>query len=101
MYITLELAKAHLNLEPDYNLDDEYIQNLIEVAEMAVEVNVNEKLNDIAAKYQGELPKPLVQAMLLMIGNLYQNRETVAPQKTTVLPFNYQYLIDLYKNYNN
>ena len=99
-YITLETAKQHLNLEPDYNLDDEYIKTIIEVAEQAVEVHVNEDLKAIVEE-KGELPKPLLQAMLLMIGNLYQNREMVAPMKVKELPFNYQYLIDLYKNYNN
>lgn len=97
--ITLELAKQHLNLEPDYVDDDKYIETLIEVAEQAVEVHVNEKLEDIADK-EGQIPKPLLQAILLMVGNLYQNREMVAPMKVTALPYNYEYLINLYKNYN-
>lgn len=97
--ITLELAKQHLNLEADYVEDDTYIQTLIEVAEQAVEVHVNEKLEDIAQR-EGAIPKPLLQAMLLMIGNLYQNRETVSPMKVAALPYNYEYLINLYKNYN-
>ena len=97
--ITLELAKKHLNLEEDYVDDDNYIKTLIEVAEEAVEVHVNEKLEEIAGK-EGEIPKPLLQAILLMVGNLYQNRETVSPMKVTALPYNYEYLINLYKNYN-
>lgn len=97
--ITLELAKQHLNLEPDYVDDNKYIETLIEVAEQAVEVHVNEKLEDIADK-EGQIPKPLLQAILLMVGNLYQNREMVAPMKVTALPYNYEYLINLYKNYN-
>ena len=96
--ITLELAKQHLNLEPEYVDDDKYIETLIEVAEQAVEMHVNEKLEDIAM--EGDIPKPLLQAMLLMVGNLYQNRETVSPMKVTALPYNYEYLINLYKNYN-
>ena len=96
--LTLELAKQHLNLEPEYVDDDKYIETLIEVAEQAVEMHVNEKLEDIAM--EGNFPKPLLQAMLLMVGNLYQNRETVSPMKVTALPYNYEYLINLYKNYN-
>ena len=46
--LTLELAKQHLNLEPEYVDDDKYIETLIEVAEQAVEMHVNEKLEDIA-----------------------------------------------------
>lgn len=99
MYITLELAKKHLNVEQDYTLDDEYILGLIEAAEQAVRVHVNEDLEGLAEKNGCELPAPLLQAMLLMIGNLYQNREIVG-NKVLALPFNYQYLISLYQNFN-
>ena len=100
MYITLDIAKKHLNLESSFTEDDEYIIMLIEAAEQSVEVHMNEKLEDVAEKFGGSVPTPIFQAMLLMIGNLYQNREIVG-SKTTALPFNYQYLIDLYRNYNN
>jgi hypothetical protein len=100
MYIPLDLAKKHLNLESSYTEDDEYILMLIDAAEQAVRVHVNEDLESIAEKNGGCIPTPLFQAMLLQLGNLYQNREIVGT-KTTALPFAYQYLIDLYRNYNN
>jgi uncharacterized phage protein (predicted DNA packaging) len=101
MYIPLDLAKKHLNLEEDYHDDDEYILLLIDAAEQSVRVHVNEDLESIAEKSgDGCLPTPLINAMLLMIGNLYQNREIVGT-KTVALPFSYRYLIDLYRNYNN
>lgn len=101
MYIPLDLVKKHLNLEPDFTDDDEYILGLIEVAEKAVEVHINEDLSNIAEKNgAGVLPAPILQAMLLMIGNLYQNRE-ITGNKSSELPYNYEYLIDLYRNYNN
>lgn len=100
MYIQLDLAKKHLNIEDDFKEDDEYILNLIEVAESAVRVHINEDFETIAEKNGGCLPPPILQAALLMIGNMYQNREPIG-QKNQALPFNYQYLIDLYRNYNN
>lgn len=100
MYIQLDLAKKHLNIEDDFIEDDEYILNLIDVAESAVRVHINEDFASIAEKNGGCLPSPILQAALLMIGNLYQNREAVGT-KTQELPFNYRYLIDLYRNYNN
>lgn len=99
MYISLDLAKKHLNLESSYTEDDEYILMLIDAAEQAVRVHVNDDLEEIAEKNGGCIPTPLFQAMLLQLGNLYQNREIVGT-KTTALPFSYQYLIDLYRNYN-
>lgn len=100
MYIQLDLAKKHLNLEEDFLEDDEYILSLIEVAESAVRVHINEDFADIAERNGGCLPPPILQAALLMIGNLYQHRETLG-NKAQALPYNYQYLIDLYRNYNN
>ena len=37
--------------------------------------------------------------MLLMIGNLYSNREPVTFSTVVKLPFTYEYLIGLYKRY--
>lgn len=100
MYIQLDLAKKHLNIEEDFTEDDEYILSLIEVAESAVRVHINEDFASIAKKNGGCLPPPILQAALLFIGNMYQNREPIG-NKSVALPFNYQYLIDLYRNYNN
>ena len=100
MYIQLDMAKNHLNIENDWKDDDEFILQLIEVSEAAGRVHTNEDFESIAAKNGGCVPAPLIQAALLMIANLYQNREIVG-SKVQQLPYNYQYLIDLYRNYNN
>lgn len=100
MYIELDYAKKHLNIEPDFTDDDEYILGLIDMAEQAVRVHVNEDFDTLAEMNGGCLPTPLLQAMLLMVGNMYQNREPLGT-KGAALPFNYQYLIDLYRNYYN
>ena len=100
MYIQLDLAKKHLNIEEDFTEDDEYILSLIEVAESALRVHINEDFASIAEKNGGCLPPPILQAVLLMIGNLYTNREPLGTNQQE-LPLSYQYLIDLYKNYNN
>lgn len=99
MYIPLELAKKHLNIESSYTEDDEYILMLIDAAEQAVRVHVNEDLDTLAENNGGCIPTPILQAILLMLGSMYQNREIVGT-KTQALPFAYQYLIDLYRNYN-
>ena len=75
MYITLEEAKKHLLVDPDFNEDNEYIQALINTAEEAVSLNINTKLTAIADG--GELPSSVKSAVLLLIGNLYANREHI------------------------
>lgn len=99
MYIPLDLAKKHLNIDADYTDDDQYILGLIDVAEETVRVHTNEDLAVLMEKNGGCIPTPLLQAALLQIGNLYQNREIMGT-KNMALPYNYEYLIDLYKNYN-
>lgn len=99
MYIPLELAKKHLNIESSYTEDDEYILMLIDAAEQAVRVHVNDDLDTLAENNGGCIPTPIIQAILLLLGSMYQNREIVGT-KTQALPYAYQYLIDLYRNYN-
>lgn len=98
MYIDLDYAKKHLNIEPDFTEDDEYILGLIDMAEKAVRVHVNEDFDTLAEKNGGCFPTPLLQAMLLMIGNMYQNREPLGNR--VELPLSYTYLIRLYQNWN-
>lgn len=98
MYIDLEIVKKHLNIEPDFLDDDEYILSLIEVAEQAVRVHCNEDFATLAEKNGGCLPAPIEQAELLLIGQLYQNREPVG--KGSELPLSYTYLIRLYQNWD-
>lgn len=100
MYITLEQTKRHLNLETSFTDDDNYLYDLIEVAEKVVENHISFNLSDLVASNGDVLPLPLQHAVLLFIGNLYANREMIAFVKTEKLPFNYQYLLDQYQNYN-
>lgn len=95
----IDTVKNHLNLEQTFTEDDEYILGLIQAAKEAVERHVNCDLTVLAESNGGELPTPLLQAQLLMVENLYQNRGIVG-QKVVSLPRNYDYLIDLYRNYN-
>jgi len=101
MYITLSKAKQHLNIESGYTEDDSYITNLIGVAESVVEKHINDSLTGITCSNGGILPLPLEQAMLLMIGNFYANREVLTLANVSKLPYNFEYLISFYQNYSN
>lgn len=98
MYILLDDAKKHLNINEEFHDDDLYISSLIETAEKIVERNIDTNLKDLEDA-DGDLPSPLIQAMLLLIGNFYANRESVAFANSVSVPYSYQYLIDLYRNY--
>lgn len=97
MYITLEQAKKHLNVDEEFTSDDLYILELITVSEDATSRHLNIALNELEAG--GKLPPAIIHAMLLMIGNLYANREPVSYGVMAKIPLSYEYLIGLYKKY--
>lgn len=97
MYITLEKAKKHLLIDDDFKADDMYILDLITVAEDSVSKHLDIALKELEAG--GELPPAIIHAMLLMIGNLYANREPVNYGTVVKIPYSYEYLIGLYRKY--
>ena len=98
MYVTLCEAKKHLLVDNSFKDDDEYILALIDVAEDAVSVNLCEKLDSITVG--GELPPAVKAAILLLVGNLYANREPVAYTSVNKVPYTFEYLLSIYKNYS-
>lgn len=100
MQIDLERIKKHLNIDSGYTDDDEYITYLETVAEQIVEKHIDTTLEDLIAE-NGEVPTPLLQCMLLIIGNLYDNRESVAYSNVIEVPNTLSYILSMYRDYNN
>lgn len=96
----LDQIKKHLNIDDDFNGDDEYLLHLRDVASAVVQRHINDTFESIAVHNGGELPPPLLHAMLLFIGMMYECRESVTYTSATEVPLSYSYLLDLYKNYN-
>lgn len=97
MYVTLEQAKKHLNIDDSFTDDDNYILQLIQVAEDAVQKNT-----DIALSEQlegGILPPSITHSILLLVGNIYNNREATSYSVPSEVPFAYKYLINLNRNF--
>jgi uncharacterized phage protein (predicted DNA packaging) len=95
-YITVEDVKRHLYI--DFEADDKIIADYIDASQEIIEKYLNVKLCDLVVDER--LPYPVLQAIKIMTGNLYNNRESVAfnsvPYK---VPFSFEYLIQPYKNY--
>lgn len=99
LYLQLYQVKKHLNINEEWHDDDEYLCDLIDVAQNIVQTHIDVELQQLE-NGDGELPPPLIQAMLLLIGNFYANRESVVFAGATPLPHAFEYIIALYKNYN-
>lgn len=98
MYITLEEAKKHLNIDTDFTDDDAYITTLIAVSEDAVSKNIDKALSDCLV--DGELTPSIKQSILLLIGNLYNNREAVTYGAAIEVPYAFKYLINLNRHFS-
>ena len=77
MYIDLNIIKKHLNISPNYTKDDEYLQIIEDGATQAVMKTINVDFETIIAE-EGKLPSAILFACLLIIGDMYANRETTA-----------------------
>lgn len=101
MYITLELAKKHLNVEESYTDDDVYIESLIEVAEEKIAEELCIAVTELKNVRGGvDIPAPLRQAILLSIGLYYANREEVTFLQTRPLEQGVRHLVSLYRDYS-
>lgn len=98
MYVELETAKKHLNLDDSFTDDDSYITFLIQAAEEAVSKHIDQPLVELEDS-KGELPPAILHSILLLIGNLYANREPVAFANAVKVPYTLDYLLGLYKYY--
>ncbi len=97
MYITIDEAKKHLNIDDAYKDDDAYIGALIKVAEDSVAQHLDIALDDLVV--DGVIPSAISHSILLMVGNLYANREPVAYNQVVKVPYTLEYLLGLYKHY--
>ena len=98
-YLTLTMAKQHLLVDASVTEDDSYITQLCDVAEAAVEVDLDRPLVTLEDA-AGNLPAPIIQTMLLTVGRLYSNREDVAiGVAVNAIPYTFEYLKGLYKKY--
>lgn len=99
MYLKLDAIKKHLNINDDFTADDVYLVGLAEAVETIVERHIDNKLDMLASKSGGGIPKPLLQAMLLLLGHFYESREAVSYVTASEVPLSYDYILSLYKNY--
>lgn len=99
MFLSLEKVKKHLNIDEYFHDDDEYLNHLTLVAEKVVEKHIDCDFG-VLMDDLGNLPSPILHAMLLFIGDMYQSRESVSFASAQELPLSFRYLLDLYIDYS-
>ena len=99
MLITLSTIKQHLNLDENFKEDDNLLLLYLQASEAAVSKHLDMPLDTLVDPKTGYLPKSVEACILLMIGNLYANREAVTYSSAIEVPLSYSYLISLNKHY--
>lgn len=99
MYITLDEAKKHLNIDKSFTDDDQYITSLIKVAEDAVSKNMDVALSEMIES-DGKLSPSIIQSILLLVGNLYNSREAATYSTVSEVPYAFKYLVNLNRHFS-
>lgn len=99
-YLTLSQIKKQLNIDTEFTDDDLYLTQLGGVAEEIVARHIDQNLSDLESE-EGNLPLPIIQAMLLQVGSLYMTRENISNVNLNKIPFSYEYLLATFKNRTN
>lgn len=101
MLLTLEDIKKHLNIDADFTEDDKYLRELCDVAEVMVEKHIDIPLDELRDSGTSYLPSPILHAVKLYIGNLYDNRESIAFAQSNDLPHSLTSILRMYRDYSN
>ena len=95
-FLTFDQIKAQLRLDDQQALDEHDILVLYgEAAEEMVLNTCNRTMEDIVEQY-GNVPKALVQAGLMLVGQSYQHREPASPQNLYAVPYAFDMMVKPY-----
>lgn len=83
--VDFDLFKKHVRAD-DFTDDDVYLESILEAAECAVINAVNRPVTELLDMAGGELPPAIRQAILLVGGHFYNQRENVSTMAMHEVP---------------
>lgn len=94
-YLTLAYIKAHSRIE--YDGEDELLTLYGEAAEETVLSICSRSLDELKAMgTDGNVPKAIMQATLMLVDLSYQQRSPVSPSSMYAVPYTFDLLIKPY-----
>nr|DAS08215.1 MAG TPA: hypothetical protein [Caudoviricetes sp.] len=94
-FVSLEMIKSHLNIERDFKSLDSYLLHLRSVAFLVVQNHICSDLATLSGH-----KKAIGHCLLLLIGTLFLQRESIGTSSMKECPHTLQYILDQYKNYS-
>lgn len=98
--VDLALLKKHVRAD-DFSDDDEYLTHLLTAAEQHVYRATNRSAEELLQMGDGIFPAELQQAVLLIAGHWYNQREAVSGVQMAEVPYTLQALIKPYRKLVN
>lgn len=95
MYITLKEARKHLQIDDFFTEDDNLILDCIRAAEDATEKRLNRPLAELVDPLTGMLSASVRQAVLMLAGTFYNQREATTLQNHREAALAFTFLTDL------
>lgn len=94
--VDLVLFKKHVRAD-DFAEDDEYLQHLLDAAEISVITATNRTEKELIDGNAGKFPVPLIQAVMMLAAHWYNQRESVSTAQMYQVPDALQALIKPYR----
>lgn len=98
--VDLALLKKHVRAD-DFSDDDKYLTHLLTAAEQHVCRATNRSTEELLQMGDGIFPAELQQAVLLIAGHWYNQREAVSGVQMAEVPYTLQALIKPYRKLVN
>lgn len=84
-WLTLTLIKQQLRIEPDFTMEDDYLESKGKAAEDAILNLLARDYTQVIETY-GEVPASIVDASLMLVSFLYYHREASVTQQLHANP---------------
>lgn len=94
-WLTIERIKAQCRIEPDFNDEDELLEEYGEEAEETVLNVINRSYENLMEQY-GKVPTPLRRASLMLVDLAYKQRSPISSQNMYLVPYTFDILIKPY-----
>ena len=93
-FLTLDLLQRHSRI--DGSCEAEVLNLYGEAAEDTVLNYIGQTLDELKAANNGSVPKPVVQAALMLVDTSYQYRSPINPSNVSLVPYTFDMLLKPY-----
>lgn len=92
-YLSFELVKQHVRI--DHDCENDLLVHYAEDAEEEILNLLNTTYEELIEEY-GEVPKPIIDATLLIVDNSYRHRSPSSERNLSAIPYSFDFKLKRY-----